>query len=85
MTQCPAAVSLFKRQKLYRAVLIKNSRQVLRFAVNLSSQYLLGQAVADLFYKIQNARAGLNLAQSTVLQRNLQHCISLLKLKKLRP
>ena len=73
VAQCPAAICFFKRQELNRTVLVENRREVFRFAIDLGSQHLLGQAVADLFHKIQNAYARFHFADRAVFHGNLQH------------
>ena len=71
MAQCPAAILIVERQKLDLAVFIEDGREVLRLAVHLSSQHLLGQAVAYLFHEILDADAGLDLAYGTVFHGDL--------------
>ena len=71
VAQCPAAILIVERQKLDLAVFIEDGREVLRLAVHLSSQHLLGQAVAYLFHEILDADAGLDLAYGTVFHGDL--------------
>ena len=71
VAQCPAAILVVERQKLYLAVFIEDHREIFRLAVHLSSQHLLGQAVAYLFHEILDADAGFCLAHCTVFHGDL--------------
>ena len=71
VAQCPAAILVVERQKLYLAVFIEDHREIFRLAVHLSSQHLLGQAVAYLFHEILDADASFCLAHHTVFHGDL--------------
>ena len=71
VAQGPAAILIVERQELDLAVFIEDGREVLRLAVHLSSQHLLGQAVAYLFHEILDADASFCLAHCTVFHGDL--------------
>ena len=81
VAKCPAPIGILKGQNSQLAVLLYLCREIDCLIIHFSGQSLLGQAVAQAFYEIENNCPRFNLADRAIFQSYFQHNKNLLQNK----